>query len=274
MFSDAATYVYKGGSPYQRHTYRYTPLVAYICMVNNYIHPLAAKFVWAIADIIVGIYMWRVLDIMNDSRKESNWKYVAFWQFNPLIFHLSTRGSNDNTIALLVFVAFYYLLKRQYVMAGIFYGLSIHFKIYPIVYAVVFYLYTDCDVQLIEEGKRWQAFKKALIPTKNKFIITFTTIATIAVFTYYFYTIYGYEFLYETYLYHLVRKDNRHNFSIYWYMLYQLYDEPSSKLIAILCFVPQWGLILLTGSLFFYDIFFATFIQTMAFVTFNKVLTS
>lgn len=105
-------------------------------------------------------------------------------------------------------------------MAGIFYGLSIHFKIYPIVYAVVFYLYVDCDVQLIEQGKRWQAFKKALIPTKNKLILTFTTIATIAAFTYYFYTIYGYEFLYETYLYHLVRKDNRHNFSIYWYMLY------------------------------------------------------
>jgi phosphatidylinositol glycan class M len=79
VFSDAATYVYKGGSPYQRHTYRYTPLISYICLVNNYIHPLAAKFVWSIADIIVGIYMWRVLDIINDKRKSDNWKYVAFW---------------------------------------------------------------------------------------------------------------------------------------------------------------------------------------------------
>lgn len=150
VFSDAATYVYKGGSPYERHTYRYTPLVAYICLVNNYIHPLAAKFVWAITDIVVGIYMWRVLDIINDKKKENNWKYVAMWQYNPLIFYLCSRGSNDNTIVMFVFITFYYLLRKNYFWAGLIYGLSVHFKIYPIVYSIVFYFFIDCDVKLIE----------------------------------------------------------------------------------------------------------------------------
>lgn len=73
-----------------------------------------------------------------------------FWVLNPLILALSTRGSNDNTISLLVFLTFYFLLKKQYVLAGVFYGLSVHFKIYPIVYSIVFYFYIDCDVTLIE----------------------------------------------------------------------------------------------------------------------------
>lgn len=62
VFSDAATAVYKGGSPYERHTYRYTPLVAYICLLNNYIHPVCGKIVWCICDILLAMIMWRVMD--------------------------------------------------------------------------------------------------------------------------------------------------------------------------------------------------------------------
>ena len=61
---------------------------------------------------------------------------------------------------------------------------------------------------------------------------------TFASLTYIFYLKYGYEFLYEGYLYHFIRKDNRHNYSVYWYMIYQMYDTQSSKVMAILTFVP------------------------------------
>jgi phosphatidylinositol glycan class M len=146
VFSDAATAVYKGGSPYERHTYRYTPLVAYICLVNNYIHPVAAKIIWCICDILVGLMMWRFIEIVKPGSDNGSIKYyVGSWLLSPLILALSTRGSNDNLIAFMVFVAFYFLLKKQYVLSGFFYGLSVHFKIYPIIYSIVLYFYIDCD---------------------------------------------------------------------------------------------------------------------------------
>ena len=89
-----------------------------------------------------------------------------------------------------------------------------------------------------------------------------------------FYKLYGYEFLYETYLYHLIRKDHRHNNSVYWYMIYQLYDEPNSTFAGILTFLPQMTLILVSGFALYFDLFVAMFVQVYCFVAFNKVMTA
>lgn len=62
VFSDAATYVYNGESPFNRHTYRYTPLAAYICIVNNIFHPLAAKVLFCFCDILLGLIYWEFVD--------------------------------------------------------------------------------------------------------------------------------------------------------------------------------------------------------------------
>ena len=61
VFSDAATHVYNGGSPYARHTYRYTPLAAYICLVNNVVHPLAGKVVFSLLDLVMGALYWHLV---------------------------------------------------------------------------------------------------------------------------------------------------------------------------------------------------------------------
>ena len=86
------------------------------------------------------------------------------------------------------------------------------------------------------------------------------TVATFVGLTGLFYLLYGYEFLYEAYLYHFVRKDHRHNNSVYWYLIYQLFDEPNSTLIGILTFVPQWALVIASGISFYYDIFTACYV--------------
>ena len=111
VFSDAATHVYNGNSPYNRHTYRYTPLAAYICLVNNAIHPLAGKIIFCVLDVLMGVFMWSLIESQNRSNKYTM-LYVAFWIYNPVTVGMSTRGSNDNIIALLVFASLYFLLKR------------------------------------------------------------------------------------------------------------------------------------------------------------------
>ena len=219
VFSDAATYVYKGQSPYMRHTYRYTPLAAYICLVNNYFHPVCGKLVYISCDILMGLILWKIFDTINHKHKEKTLYYVSGWMWNPIVLNISTRGSNDNIISLMVFIAVYFIMKKQYIAAGIFYGLAVHFKIYPIIYSIPFYLFIDCDFDLIHRGEKWLAFKQNLF-SWNKLLFTLISAGTFLGLTYYFYTIYGYEFVYETYLYHFERKDHRHNFSIYFYLIY------------------------------------------------------
>lgn len=51
VYTDAAQYVLQGGSPYQRSTYRYTPLLAWALMPNLTLHPSFGKVLFCVADI-------------------------------------------------------------------------------------------------------------------------------------------------------------------------------------------------------------------------------
>lgn len=47
VFSDAASLVASGKSPYQRSTYRYSPLLAFLLVPNSIIHPSWGKFLFS-----------------------------------------------------------------------------------------------------------------------------------------------------------------------------------------------------------------------------------
>ena len=70
VFTDAARYIYKDGSPYERHTYRYTPLLAWMLIPNINVSPLFGKFLFCGFDIIAGHLIHAYVKVI--SRKISN----------------------------------------------------------------------------------------------------------------------------------------------------------------------------------------------------------
>jgi len=85
----------------------------------------------------------------------------------------------------------------------------------------------------------------------------------------------GMPYVHESLLHHITRADAKHNFSPYFYCLYLA--PPHTLLrrtLAIVAFVPQ---VLLLGLLSFFfgrDLPFCVFLQTLCFVSFNKVCTA
>lgn len=252
VYSDASYYVSISKSPYLRHTYRYTPLLAYLLLPNIYL-ACFGKLVFICADLAAALVISKILALNNHS-----FIYNAIWLVNPLVFNISTRGSSDSISSLLILLTIYYIQTRKFVKAGVFFGLAVHFRIYPIIYSLIFYFWTDSDA------------KKFF--SRNRVVFTLVSGSVFLALVLGCYSVYGFEFLYETYLYHFLRKDNRHNFSIYFYPLYLTYTD-SAKLVGLLAFVPQWGLILYM-SLIRMNPFKSMLAVTFVFVIFNKVCTA
>jgi phosphatidylinositol glycan class M len=60
VFSDAARFLHIGGSPYERATYRYTPILAWM-MVPTVYYPAWGKWMFCVADILVTFFIYRIL---------------------------------------------------------------------------------------------------------------------------------------------------------------------------------------------------------------------
>lgn len=87
--------------------------------------------------------------------------------------------------------------------------------------------------------------------------------------------IYGRPYLQEGFLHHLVRKDHRHNFSPYFLPFYLESIKALPEGINLAAFIPQVLLLMVIGLKYGRKrLPFACFLQTFAFVTFNKVCTS
>ncbi|KAK8803412.1 hypothetical protein WA158_001106 [Blastocystis sp. Blastoise] len=270
VFTDAAYQVTIGKSPYNRATYRYTPILAYLLTPNIYLFKSFGKYLFSAFDILNGCLIFYILR-NRQVKYDQALKYSLLWFFNPLVINISTRGNADAIVCSCVFLSIWLLQYRHLWLSALAYGFSVHMKIYPIIFAPAF-------LMVLDENYRKKHDKGTNFITRfiNKERIQFSLISgglflgLIALF----YIRYGYEFLFESYLYHATRTDNRHNYSVYFYELYLLYNSPSRKLLGLVAFLPQIILLPYSGFKFGTDLPFAMLIETFIFVCFNKVCTA
>ncbi|XP_012264255.2 GPI mannosyltransferase 1 [Athalia rosae] len=261
VFTDAARHVTEGKSPYDRHTYRYTPFIAWLLVPNVIIFQDFGKIIFSAFDVLISILIKQIL-----LKEKCNAERASFcgylWLYNPLAIIISTRGNADSVAVFFVLLVMYYLQNENCYLAGILHGFSIHLRLYPLAFSLAMYLTLRKS--------------NSILPNKNQIVLVFSCIFSLIVFTSLSYYLYGYKFLYESLLYHLIRKDARHNFSVYFYMLYLSAGEVPNILQKILTFLPQ--LILLIGLSFFYsakrNLSFSMLSQALVMVTYNPVMTS
>ncbi|KAG5349602.1 hypothetical protein C0989_002865 [Termitomyces sp. Mn162] len=265
------------GDPYTRETYCYTPLLASLLAPNIWL-PAFGKCLFTACDIINGVLIYRLLlsNVLNEQgtkikaedkspeqKKGSNRElkaqatfYSALHLLNPLVFSISTRGSSESVLSSLAMLTLYAALCSRWDAAAILLGLSTHWKIYPVIYGVA------ClgVIGGAERAQGWKGYMRALVNAKT-LRFTMLSAGTFFVLGGACFAIWGYPFLYESYLYHVHRLDHRHNFSPYFYLTYLTYPLPGaaarqtdlwSRIVRspLASFVLQMGLAVGTGLAF------------------------
>lgn len=317
------------GNPYKRDTYRYTPLLAILLAPGELLpepwgSALFGKIIFILADIFIALLLWDIMDLRRTHRsatRNDSWLVGLLWLVNPFPAQISTRGSSESILGVLVLcfldatlhsypergllvevetngkaaVKISEEMKKEVgnvadvkeilleeveetrwnnaaLMAPFFLALSIHWKLYPIIYAAALVPH------LIKSESIRGVFRFGGISLYSLLGISIPVWA-----------IWGNPYLDQTILYHLYRSDHRHNFSPYFLSSYMA-SSPLSSLVMeswpeivtrllsnsfYLAFIPQLAVTAYLGfSIGGQDLIAAMTFQTISFVTFNKVCTS
>lgn len=157
VFSDAASLMASGKSPFQRSTYRYSPLLAFLLIPNSILHPSWGKFIFSasgtvkiftwlififyfrkvwnsfsfshkclvdgkIADLLVGLFIRTILKLRGVPENLCTVSVIV-WLFNPFTFTIGTRGNCEPVVCAMVLWIFICLLN------GVSFSLSFKFLV-------------------------------------------------------------------------------------------------------------------------------------------------
>jgi phosphatidylinositol glycan class M len=293
VFTDAANYIKMGQNPYDRHTYRYTPFLAELLA---HMPKEAGRYLFCIADALCG---WIIVQYRRSNRQQSQdtpWMRLQdalWWLYNPLAINICTRGSSESLMVLLPVLMTIRTVRsgtslKHALFAGLWHGLAVHSKLYPIIYSLSYMAYfaTKSVAPAHSNTFPWtepsRLFRliqlwicRLLAPAPLLFLVSFIT--TFIGLTYLAVFWYGEIALQEGLLYHFSRVDHRHNYSMYWYWIYLAKARPHTNIANMgrLLVLPQVVLLVYSSlGVGAYDLALALFLQTYLFVTHNKVITA
>lgn len=281
VFTNGSKAIVEGRSPFDDLEYRYTPVVALIFTPNIYANVHLGKLLLIVADIIGGHLLYQLSIQQGTNRLKSKY-YLALWMLNPMTVAISTRGSFEPILSLTILGSIHYLVKGKYALAGILYGLSIHFRIYPIIYCLTLYFYITVKRPYLTSEPRISYWLRTISPNTNHIKFFMASAISLILSSSISYKLYGHKYIEQSFLYHLRRKDLQHNFSPYFYM-FRLYPK-HQEIIGVIAFLAQFiGVTVVSGLNVSFDnnrrmrirrLSFSLFTTTFIFVSLNKVCTS
>jgi phosphatidylinositol glycan class M len=285
VFTDAAKHVSLVESPFDRHTYRYSPFIAQLLSFADNSSGFYwwrnskyfGKILFCMADALCGLFILKLRRNVrcksnqshNDQRISIELQDALWWLYNPFSINICTRGSAESFVVLfpvLLTVAIAcsdaatkLQLRWKAVLSGAIHGLSIHSKLYPVIYTASFMAYfskKENDIIIKDSPKTTSPAKfswEPQMPAKPKYkgyemysfpwfdlprlfhltklwilrllapssiLFAIGSISSFAILTMASVYLYGRIALDEGFLYHFSRLDHRHNYSIFWYWIY------------------------------------------------------
>jgi phosphatidylinositol glycan class M len=197
-----------------------------------------------------------------------------------MVANISTRGSSEGLLGVLVAALLWATLTRKPVVAGLILGLAVHFKIYPFIYGVSILWWWDAErdgAQSAGSSTRSGLIARIIgFITPSRVKLTLAALVSFVALNLVMYLQYGTPFLQHTFFHHLTRIDHRHNFSPYSTLLYLSAAGGAETHFEALAFLPQLVLVVIALPLVLAkkSLTTAMLAQTFTFVTFNKVCTS
>jgi len=190
VYTDAAVLVQNDKSPFERHTYRYTPFLATILAwgaSKTRSMRWFGRTLFCVADAFCGqiLLLMRREDRKKQLKQSDNnvsnqayaeWIDALWWLYNPLPINICTRGSAESFMVLFPVLLTVHIAttNAQWVhsflpfrrrnqtdiilragICGIIHGIAIHSKLYPIIYTPSFMAYfsrESCHGQYIDQS--------------------------------------------------------------------------------------------------------------------------
>ena len=103
---------------------------------------------------------------------------TAMWLLNPMPANISTRGSAESLLGTLVIATLALAVRRKWLACAVLLGASVHWKIYPLIYAGSLLPFVGVEIDVpptLSRGRVGRILHWAINPQRLGFVATSAT---------------------------------------------------------------------------------------------------